>query len=238
MEGGTNEYPDHKFLTDSDPSDENRTRSRAHLIAQIESSRRVTWMTYREGMTAATGACPTISAGEYAAKHNPFVFFTDIAGDPPSPQNRYCAEHTRPFDALEHDISTGHVADYVFITPNLCHDMHGHFTCPDSDFVGASDRWLAAVLPRLIAWSEAHFGVILLTWDQESPSLLPLGPDATDRTIPFFVIGYGVRRGASVSRYDHGSIVKSVERIFGLPILPSVRHIDDLSDMFLPRDFP
>lgn len=230
MEGGTNEYADHKFLTDDDPSPGNLTNSGAHLTAQMDRSGRVTWMTYQEDIGPMTGACPITSAGRYAAKHNPFVFFKDVVGDPPSPTSPNCVKHTRPYEAFAKDLARGDIAHYVFITPNLCHDMHGRIFCPDGDFVHAADRWLAAELPRVIRWAETHSGVILLTWDQRG--------SASTNLIPFFAVGAGVKPGPSPTTYDHGSIVKSVEEIFGLPILDSVKGTRDLSDLFRSGQFP
>ena len=40
----------------------------------------VSWMGYMEGLDSSTGACPVNSSGFYAAKHDPFVFFQDVAG--------------------------------------------------------------------------------------------------------------------------------------------------------------
>jgi hypothetical protein len=236
MEAGTNDFsPEHIFKNDDPPSRKNSTKSQDHLIAKIEDAK-LRWMTYQESVGPTNGACPIKSGGRYAAKHNPFVFFHDVAGDPPNENKPYCVAHTKPYSAFAYDLKTSSFADYVFITPDLCNDMHGMWdkrrrpTCPDHDLVRAGNNWLAKNLPDLISWVNANSGVIFLTWDENA------GGKAL---IPFFAIGPGVSPGhVSTVPYDHGSLVKTVEEIFDLPILTKVADKNDLSDLFRSGEFP
>jgi phosphatidylinositol-3-phosphatase len=229
MEAGTNAFADHTFKTDAGPSKSNSTGSTAHLVTQIKNAANLTWTTYQEGQSAATGACPIARSGLYASKHNPFVFFRDVSGDPPSKTNAYCAAHSKPYGALVDDLAANKVANYVFIAPNVCNDMHGALRCPGADKIRRGDDWLKRELPHLVTWATAHSGVIFLTWDEGS---------ATTK-IPFLAIGAGVKANYTGGvAYDHGSIVKSVEEIFGLPILSAVAEKNDLSDLFRPGFFP
>ena len=53
--------------------------------------------------------------------------------------------------------------------------------------------------------------------------------------IPFFAIGPQVKSGyTSTVAFTHSSLVKTVEEIFGLPILPTVAGANDFSDLFQP----
>src|SRR5262249_58328802 len=111
MEAGTNAFSDHTFTGDSDPSSTNSTSSTSHLATQIKNATNgVTWRTYQEGLNSSTGACPIHSNGFYAAKHDPFVFFKDVAGSPPSASNSYCSSHHRAYSAFATDIGNGDVA--------------------------------------------------------------------------------------------------------------------------------
>ena len=57
--------------------------------------------------------------------------------------------------------------------------------------------------------------------------------------MPFLAIGPGVKPGYSGKvAYNHGSLVKSVEEIFNLPVLPAVAKNNDLADLFKPGAFP
>jgi hypothetical protein len=232
MEAGTNSFPDPiTFTNDDDPSAGNSTSSTLHLSTQLTAAH-VTWRSYQEDIsTAATGDCPINSSGFYAAKHDPFVFFQDVAGSPPSATNSTCADHHKPFSALAGDLIAGGaaVAQYNFITPNLCNDMHGAGGCPDSDSIKSGDDWLAANLPGLITFVNANNGVIFLVWDEGSVTL----------KIPFVAIGPSVKRNyvGSVS-YDHGSLVVTNERIFGVPKLATVASKNDFADLFLTGALP
>src|SRR6185312_9547918 len=89
MEAGTNQFSDTTFLSDADASANNATTSTLHLATQLTTAG-LDWRSYQEGMPA---ACPISSNGFYAAKHDPFVFFTDVSGSPPSATNTGCAAH-------------------------------------------------------------------------------------------------------------------------------------------------
>jgi hypothetical protein len=230
MEAGTNRFSDHTFTTDADPSKANSTKSTAHLVTQIANAGTgVTWMAYQEGLDGATGACPIVSSGFYAAKHDPFVFFRDVSGSPPSKTNAGCAAHHKEIGQLAADLAGHTVASFNFITPNLCHDMHGATGCPNSNEINAGDQWLQANLPALIAYANANQGAIFLTWDEG---------DATNK-MPFIAIGPHVKAGyAGGVHYDHSALLKSIERILELPILPTVGAANDFTDLFVAGFFP
>jgi hypothetical protein len=230
MEAGTNAFSDHTFTGDGDPSSSNSTTDTNHLSTQIKNATNgVTWRTYQEGLNGSTGACPIHSNGFYQAKHNPFVFFKDTAGSPPSATNAYCGAHTRAYSAFAGDLGAGDVATYTFITPNQCHDMHGQSGCPDSNTIHAGDAWLQAELPRIITYANSHAGVVFITWDEGSSTL----------KMPFIAVGPGVKTNytGSVS-YNHSSIIKSVERILQLPTLSRVSSANELGDLFKSGQYP
>ena len=230
MEAGTNAFSDHTFTTDNNPSSTNSTGSTAHLVTQIKNATSgVTWMTYQEGQNSTTGACPIATSGFYAAKHNPFVFFRDVSGNPPSKTNSYCAAHSKPYSSFATDLAANNIASYVFITPNLCNDMHGATGCPNSNTIRSGDDWLKAELPRIINYATTHAGIVFITWDEGSSTT----------KVPFLAVGPGVKAGyAGAVSYDHGSLVKSVERILGLPFLSTVSGKNDFTDLFNAGFFP
>jgi phosphatidylinositol-3-phosphatase len=74
----------------------------------------------------------------------------------------------------------------------------------------------------MIKWADAHGGVIFLAWDEGHET----------RKIPFLAIGAQVKKGfAGKALYDHGSIIRTVEKIFGLPALEAVKGSRDLRDL-------
>ncbi|HTA92031.1 MAG TPA: alkaline phosphatase family protein [Polyangiaceae bacterium] len=228
MEAGTSHFSDATFPDDDPPSPSVSTGSSKHLVTQIKNAKGLSWMSYQEGMNEETGACPIKISGFYAPKHNPFIFFRDISGDPPSKDTAYCAAHHKPYSALEHDLQ-GELASYVFITPDECHDMHWQRGCPEENPIRTGDRWLQAELPRLIDYADKHDSVIFITFDEGGSTL----------KLPFLAVGSVVKSGyASSEHYTHSSQLKSVELILGLPLLPTVTNSADLSDLFKPGLFP
>ena len=229
MEAGTHQFSDALFDDDSPPSPSVSTGSNKHLTRQIKNSDTgLSWMAYEEGLNEQTGACPIRSAGFYVPKHNPFVFFRDLAGDPPAKDNPYCAAHHKPYSALKADLE-GELASYVFVTPDECHDMHGQRGCPEENPIRTGDRWLSSELPPLIAYAERHASVIFITFDE----------GGSTPKLPFFAIGPMVKKGyTGTERYNHSSQLKTVELILGLPPLPAVATSNDLSDLFQAGAFP
>jgi len=229
MEAGTHQFSDALFDDDSPPSASVSTGSNQHLVRQIKNSDTgLSWMAYQEGMNEESGACPIRGSGFYVPKHNPFVFFRDVAGDPPAKDTPYCAAHHKPYSALQADLG-GELASYVFITPDQCHDMHGQRGCPEENPIRTGDKWLQAELPRLIAYAAVHEAVIFITFDEggSSPKL------------PFIAVGNMVKpHYTGTERYSHSSQLKSVETILGLPALPRVATSNDLADLFEPGAYP
>lgn len=222
MEAGTNVFSDITFTTDNDAAATNSTASTQHLTTQLAAAS-VPWMAYQEDMPA--NECPITSTGEYAAKHDPFVFFQDVSGSPPSSTNATCKAHHRPYSQFASDLAAG-IDGFVFITPNLCHDMHGNLFCPSlfdtKANIAAGDTWLSTELPRILAYTQTHDAVVFLVWDEG---------DATN-LIPFLALGHGVKPGASAVAYDHGSLLKSTEELLGVSVLPSATNSTDFSAMF------
>lgn len=229
MEAGTNVFSDRTFDNDNDPSMSNTTGSTAHLSTQLTAAG-IPWMAYQEGITSHT--CPIASSGKYAPKHDPFVFFRDVVGSPPSASTTACADHHKSYADFAADLAGGQLTGYVFITPDLCHDMHGATSCPgqllsSAAAIKAGDDWLAAELPRIITYANTHDAVIFLTWDEGD----------TTNLIPFLALGSHVVPGTSATTYNHSSMVKTIEKIFHLPELATMTGANDFGDMFEPGTF-
>jgi hypothetical protein len=228
LEAGTNAFADRTFSTDSAPSASNSTASTDHLATQLVAAG-LSWTAYQEGINATTGSCPIAGSGFYAPKHDPFVFFRDVAGSPPTKTDPACAAHFKDLPALAGDLAAGTIASYVFITPNLCHDMHGASGCPDSNWIRAGDAWLGDNVPPILAFAEAHAGLVFVLWDEG---------DATGH-LPFVALGPDVKPGyAGAVTYTHSSVLKTVEEMLGLPILPTVATANDLADLFVAGRVP
>jgi phospholipase C len=227
LEAGTNHFSDHTFTTDNDASQGNSTASTAHLSTQLAAAG-ISWTAYAEDVPS---GCPIHNSGFYADRHNPFVFFRDIAGDPISTQTAGCAAHFKGFPALTQDLANAQMPAYSFIIPNVCDDGHGASGCPYSDTpaneVKAADGWLAGNLPAMITYANAHHGVIFIAWDESE------GAPAQ----PFLAVGPTIKQGyVSSTAFDHSSLLKTVQEILG--VTPLLGHAadagtHDLADLFV-----
>ena len=134
-----------------------------HLVTYLDQAG-FTWKAYEEDISGTV--CPLTDIGLYAAKHNPMVFFDDVTnqGDPNS---AYCIAHERPYSELQMNLANNAQAQYNFITPNLCHDMHNLSGCLTPDPVKNGDTWLSEQIPMIMK-SKAYQqgGVIFIIWDE------------------------------------------------------------------------
>ena len=93
---------------------------RRNIVDQLE-RRHIRWDAYMETLPQDKLArfAPDSSAPLYAKKHNPFVLFDDVKTDPAR------MDHVRDYSQLASDLNQKDAPQFVWISPNQCHDMHG-----------------------------------------------------------------------------------------------------------------
>jgi hypothetical protein len=164
----------------------------------IEQSGR-TWKLYAEDMPR---NCYAFNAGDYATKHNPFVYYSNIIHDASR-----CDSHVVPYSQLAKDLqSPGTTPNYIFIEPNTCNDMHD---CS----VAVGDSWLAKNVPTILnsAAFTSQRSLLVVTWDEGT---------SDSNHIPTILAGSAVRPGfTSDKAYDHYSLLHTIEAFWGLPTL-------------------
>jgi len=188
----------------------------------------------------------------YAAKHNPMVFFTDTSGGCDSSVANPMRAQYAPLQQLTLDLQNNGVADYNWITPNQFNDMHttlangyggpsGAAAKDDRGRIAQADNFLARLVPLIMA-SDAYknHGIIVLWWDESE------GGDTPDHTLPFIVISKDVQPSvngipfASTTELSHSSTLRTMQEIFhvdprtGYPWLGGAATADDLSELFRP----
>jgi phosphatidylinositol-3-phosphatase len=124
---------------------------------------------------------------EYAARHNPFIYFHSIIDD-----SRRCNARVVPLDRLPHDLrSAATTPNYVFISPNLCNDAHDpsetslSSACKTSGKPGGlprGDDFLRLWLSRILA-SPAYLdnGLVVVLFDEASWSNIAGGEAHPER---------------------------------------------------------
>ena len=218
------------------------------LADQLEAAG-LTWKGYMEDMgkdsARESATCGHVPVGQnettnaasprdqYAAKHNPFIYFHSIIDD----QAR-CDAHVVNLAHLREDLqSVATTPNYAFITPNLCNDGHDA-RCADGRIGGltAIDAFLREWVPR-IENSPAFRadGLLVITFDEsageDSSACCGERPLPGARFQPGFNGPGGGRIGAvalspfiqpgtvSAEPYNHYSLLRTVEALFALPAL-------------------
>lgn len=183
----------------------------------------------------------------YAAKHNPMLFFTDTnGGDDPTPMNPL-SSHYAPLQQLLPDLANDAVADYNWITPDEYNDMHSAIgggykgLTGDAARIRQGDDFLSKIVPVIMA-SNAYKnrGVIIIWWDEsESDRSSGDNPDDLKHTIGEIVISPRAHRNvnglpyASPLAYSHSSDLCTMQEIFHVgPFLGDAANATDLSDLF------
>lgn len=173
----------------------------------IEQSGR-TWKTYQEEMP---DPCYLGTTVRYVRKHNPFVFFEPIRTD----QTR-CEQSIVPLTHLDADLITNDLADFIFITPNICHSAHD---CP----LGYADQFIKEQLEKLYPVLEATGEpyLIILTWDEGNTEETCCGlTDPGGGHVATVLISPQVKQNyQDATPYSHYSILKTIADAWGLPYL-------------------
>jgi phosphatidylinositol-3-phosphatase len=169
------------------------------IVDQLERAR-LSWKAYMEDLPSPcfTGA----SAGEYAKKHDPFAYYTRIT------TNRAWCANIVGLSRLYADERNRTLPRFVWISPNLCDDMHD---CS----VSTGDRFLSRLIPPLLG-SLGRSGLLFLTWDEGS-SDAGCCHLAAGGHIVTIVAGPGARPGARLAKpTDHYSVFQTIEDLLGL----------------------
>jgi hypothetical protein len=195
-----------------------------HLATLLENAG-ISWKTYQEGITGTD--CPLTVRGHYAPKHNPFVYFDDLT-DTIDPQSLHCIQNVRPYSELADDLASGNVAQYNFITPDQCHDMHDSSGCDTTDSVFNGDVWLSNEIPQILG-SDAfnNGGALFITWDEGESDDGPIGMIVLSP----FAVGGGYQNSIP---YSHSSTLRTFQEIFNVtPLLGDAANATSLSDLFV-----
>ena len=189
----------------------------------------------------------------YAAKHNPMVFFSDTNGGNNATASNTAAQNYAPLEALQGDLNNSTVARYNWITPDQYNDMHTalsagftyngvHYTGQQAQ-IAQGDNFLSKLVPMIMA-SQAYQnnGAIVLWWDEsEGPNA-----DSYQVTIPEIVISKLAHANvngvpyASTVNLTHSDDVRTLQNLFGVNPSTGYAYLGDaanaqgLDDLFAP----
>ena len=179
-------------------------------------------------------------SGEYARKHNPFVFFMSLRDD------GQCTANDVALNQLTTDLkSVASTPNYSYITPDLCDDAHT--ACGTSsqspvqeeiDELGQANTFLEKWVPRILRSPAFKLnGLLSIVWDEgvtpesccgeverdpdgsQAGEQDDIGGDGGGQTGAIFISPFIKPGTRSNHPYNHYSYLKTIENLFGLSYL-------------------
>ena len=182
------------------------------IVDQLEAAGK-SWKAYMESMPT---PCFVGDAGSlYRQKHNPFIYFDTVR------TNATRCGKIVPYRQFTADAQANTLPDYVWITPNMCNDMHD---CS----VSTGDSWLRSEVPKILAspaWQQN--GALFITFDEGSSSTGGGGHISTLVISPL-----GKPHFQSSVAYNHYSLLRTIAEAWGLPPLGKAANAAPMSDFF------
>jgi phosphatidylinositol-3-phosphatase len=150
-------------------NDNDTTINVTNIVDQLEANRK-TWKAYMQSYSLCITPLDHSCGNQlYERKHNPFISYQDVQSNPARVANIV------DFGQFATDLASGNVADYTWISPDQCHDMHGRASTHDDpcDFsqvpalIAAGDAFLSNTVSAIMN-SQAWTGnsVIFIAWDE------------------------------------------------------------------------
>jgi hypothetical protein len=149
--------------------DNDTTINVPNIVDQLEANRKA-WKAYMQSYSLCVTPLDNSCGNQlYERKHNPFISYQDVQSNPARVANIV------DFSQFATDLASGKVADYTWISPDQCHDMHGRASTPDDpcDFsqvqalIAAGDAFLQSTVSAIMnskAWTGNS--IIFITWDE------------------------------------------------------------------------
>ena len=151
--------------------------------------------------------------GEYAERHNPCSYFSDVRNNQQQQQNLV------PFTQLATDIANHTLPSYGFIVPNLLHDAH-------DGTLAQADAWLQANIDPLLKSADFNTtggGLLIITFDESEENDGAYGGGH----VAWVVVGPNVPNGYPpkksqfrVQLYQHPSTLRFTLQLLGVNVFP------------------
>ncbi len=157
-----------------------------NIVDQLEANKLI-WKAYMQSMPSVGYTGPDypyrnengkqVPVPLYVQKHNPFEYFTDIRNNPARMNNIV------PYPQLSADLQSNNVPNFVWISPDTCHDMHGidssdaqYLKMPgcaypssglDHTIIQMGDAFVKSLVTQIMAsqaWKQNS--AIVMAWDE------------------------------------------------------------------------
>ncbi|OLE10976.1 MAG: hypothetical protein AUG89_10890 [Acidobacteria bacterium 13_1_20CM_4_56_7] len=161
----------------------------------------MSWNVYADSLPNRGFMC--MFAGNYAKRHNPAVWYSDVINSPTQQQN------ILPFTQFSVDLAAGDLADYSIIVPDLEDDAHNG--TPQK-----ADQWLKTNIAPLVAskyFQNDGKSVMFITFDN--------GDNDDQGQVFTAVVGRSVIPGVKVNtRFRHENTLRTIMQLLGLKNYP------------------
>jgi len=189
----------------------------------------------------------------YAQKHDPFMYFQDIR------TNANRMQKIVPFTQFATDIAGSTVPNFVWISPDQCHDMHGVSTvnatylgitgCDvDSKAIKLGDDFVKDTVGKIMAspaWKDAS--AIVIAWDEDdyagyagccnSPTGADGGLLGGAKAPALVITSKNPKAQTSMDPYNHYSLLATIQHLWGLDCLANTCGMTGsalMTKLFLP----
>jgi phospholipase C len=158
----------------------------------------ISWKAYIEDMPRACDTSDNFGPNNYDVNHNPFMYYDNVL------TNQAECNSDVPYTQLATDIANNALPSFIWVTPNLIHDMH-------DGTIADGDNFLKAFVPQIQATSwYAQDGVILITWDEGE----------TEEQIPLLAVSAkNAGKGAFAGQGNHYGVLRGIEEEYGLALI-------------------
>lgn len=181
-----------------------------NLMTQLDSAG-LSWAGFMESMPSCgytggdTGGDDGYGNQIYQQHHNPFVYYSSIASE----VGRVC-----PLGNMIGALDSASPPDFVFVTPNMLDDWH-------DGSPSQGDNWLSQEVPAIQAttWYKQGGTIIITTDEGNSGDSSGIANDNGGH-IPTVLVSQSLQgHGAYGTPVDQAGIVRSMEQLWGLPVV-------------------
>jgi hypothetical protein len=186
----------------------------------------------------------------YAAKHNPQVFFTDTnGGDDPTAANVESSYYA-PLQQLAGDLASNTEAQYNWITPDQYNDMHtaltggfmynGKLYTGDEAEIAQGDNFLAQIIPLIEASQAFKDDGEIVIWNDETEGDQSAG--ATTGFSSMEIVISPLAKGNAYTNnilYSHSNDLATLQQILGVDTaLGAAAGAYTMADLYKPGAVP
>jgi acid phosphatase len=194
-------------------------------IVRALTNQNLTWRGYFEDMPSQ--AYLGGDTANYVQRHNPFVWYSDVANSVTQQDNMY------PFTQFAVDLGNNSFQNFSYIVPNLLDDAHGTGTQTPTDLLSTADSWLQTNIGPLLSAPNGPFqqggdGILIVVFDEAEQNGVS-GDIATDSScsptqstgcgghVALVMIGPNVIQGSTTSNtYQYQDVLHTIIHLLGM----------------------